>query len=677
MSLSPADEIAQLRDEIRRHNRLYYVEARPEIPDREFDRLVKRLEQLEREHPELDSPDSPTHKVGGEPIEGFETVEHRIPMLSIDNVYDEPEIQEFDRRVRKLLHMDTVEYVVEYKIDGVAMALIYDHGLLVQAITRGDGQRGDDITHNARTVGGIPLRLEADHPPRMLEIRGEAYISNTDFAHLRAQQEQRHEEPFANPRNTTAGALKLLDPKLCAARRVRFLAHGVGYEEGLRVKTHLAFLELLRDMGVPTTPRVKACSGIEATLEHCHRMMDEIHELDVEVDGLVVKVNDFSLRDRLGNTARSPRWVIAYKWEKYEGVTQIESIEVQVGKTGTLTPVAHLKPVLIAGSTISRCSLHNRDELQRLGVKIGDWVVVEKAGKVIPHVLRVEEHRRDGSEKAFHFPRHCPECGGDVAQDEGGVYVRCLNPACPAQLRESLRFFASRQAMDIDGMGIKAIEQLIDAGLLASFADIYRLKDHREELVNLERMGEKSVDNLLAGIEASRSRPLWRLLTALNIRHVGVSNAHVLADTFGTLDEIAAQSVESLSEVNEIGPVIARSVHDFFHSRVGRKIVEELRACGLNFGAPVERKTTPAEPSRDQPLAGKTIVVTGTLVHFKRDEIKELIHRLGGRAAGSVSSQTDFVVAGEKAGSKLEKARELGIPILTEEEFQQMIGSKT
>ncbi|MGD9853550.1 MAG: NAD-dependent DNA ligase LigA [Planctomycetaceae bacterium] len=672
MSQQVPQEIDRLRREIARHNRLYYVEAQPQISDREFDRLVKQLEELEHEHPEYDSPDSPTHKVGGEPIEGFETVPHRLPMLSIDNVYDEHALVEFDERVRKLLKTGAVEYAVEYKIDGVALALLYEGGRFVRAVTRGDGRQGDDITHNARTIGGVPLRLDCASPPAELEIRGEAYITNTDFAHLRSRQAAAGGVVFANPRNTTAGALKLLDPKLCAARKVRFLAHGVGYADGLGVDTHIAYLALLREMGVPTTPRVESRTGVDATLELAHKMMEDLHSLDIEVDGLVVKVNDFALRDQLGSTSKSPRWLIAYKWEKYEAVTQIESIEVQVGKTGTLTPVAHLQPVEIAGTTVSRASLHNRDELERLGVMIGDWVVVEKAGKIIPHVVRVEEHRRDGTGKAFRFPRKCPECKSEVAQDEGGVYIRCLNPNCPARLRESLRFFASRQAMDIEGLGTKLVEQLVAAGLVTGFADIYRLKDCRDELLALERMGEKSVDNLLQGIEASKDRPLWRLITALNIRHVGTNNARVLANRFGALDVIAQQSEESLAEVNEIGPVIAKSVFSFFHSDFGAQIVDELRECGLNFGEPLPEQPSVAD-SAARPLEGKTIVATGTLLRFTRDEIKEFILAHGGKAAGSVSKKTDFVVAGENAGSKLEKARELGIPVLSEEELVTLV----
>jgi DNA ligase (NAD+) len=588
-------------------------------------------------------------------------------MLSIDNVYDEAGVREFGVRIRKLLEPgEHIDFGVEYKVDGVAVALVYEHGSLVQAITRGDGRQGDDITHNARTLIGVPLKLQGKGHPAILEVRGEALINNADFAHVRAAQVAAGEQPFANPRNATAGALKLLDPKLCAARRVRFFAHSAGFIEPDRFKTHDEFLSYVSQAGIPITPRFKVLPGLDEALAYCQELMEQIHELEFEVDGFVIKVNDLAQRARLGATSKNPRWLIAYKFERYEGTSRIEEITVQVGKTGTLTPVAHLSPVEIAGTTVSRASLHNRDELDRLGVKIGDWVVVEKAGKIIPHVVRVEEHRRDGSERDFHFPDTCPECQSPVVKDEGGVYIRCPNPNCPAQLREGLRFFAGRGAMDIEGLGIKLIEQLTELGLIRSFADVYRLKDRRDELINLERMGEKSVDNLLEGIEASKSRPLWRLLTGLTIRHVGARTAQILADEFGTLDEILKQSAEQLAAVNEIGPVIAQSVYDYFHSLIGTTIVAELRELGLNFGSPVTRK--PAGK-----LAGKTIVVTGTLQKFSRDEIKELIHAHGGKPAGSVSKQTDYVVAGEKAGSKLDKAKELGIPVLTEDEFVKLI----
>ena len=663
------NQIEKLREELNRHNRLYYVEAKREISDREYDKLYKQLEQLEEEHPEYDSPDSPTKKVGGEPIEGFNTVEHRIRMLSIDNIYDEKGLDEFDKRVCKLLEEEQPEYSVEYKIDGVALALIYENGHLVQAVTRGDGSKGDDVTHNARTIMGVPLKLETKSPPALLEIRGEAYINQTDFAHLRAEQEKNQEQLFANPRNTAAGALKLLDPKLCAKRKLRFIAHGIGYSEGFESDSYTEYLSLIRKMGVPVTPDCKAFPDIKKAKEYAHQLAEQIHALDFEVDGIVLKVNQFALQKSLGNTSKSPRWVIAYKWEKYEAVTKINEITVQVGKTGTITPVANLEPVEIDMTTVSRASLHNKDEIERLGVRNGDWVVVEKAGKIIPHVLRVEEHLRDGSEKKFSFPKKCPECQTELIKDEGGVYIRCPNPYCPAQLRESLRFFASRSAMDIEGLGIKLIEQLMTEKLIGSIPDLYKLHEKKEQLLNLERMGEKSVENLLSGLEKSKTQPLWRLLTGLNIRHVGTSNAQVLAKKFPTMDLLINQTAETLASVNEIGPVIAEAVYHYFHSEIGNVTIRELREAGLNFGTETAEETS----SSAQLLEGQTVVVTGTLTRFTRDEIKEKIRELGGKASGSVSSKTSFVVAGEKAGSKREKAEELGIEIISEEEFLERI----
>ncbi|MBR9801017.1 NAD-dependent DNA ligase LigA [bacterium] len=671
MSDGVAQEIASLRDEIERHNRLYYVEAQPEITDREFDRLLNRLIDLEQQHPEFQSPDSPTQKVGGQSIEGFQTVPHAVPMLSIENVFEPEGIDEFDRRICKLLDRETLDYTIEYKIDGVALALVYEHGRLIRAVTRGDGQQGDDITSNARTARGVPLKLAGDNPPELLEVRGEAYIANSDFAVLRAEQEARGETVFANPRNSTAGALKLLDPKLSAQRKVRFVSHGIGAHSNFGVDTHFDYIEKLREFGLPTTPGIRVCHGIQEVREQIEMMMDDLHTLDLEVDGLVIKVNSLALREELGNTSKSPRWVIAYKWERYEATTRVEDIQIQVGKTGTLTPVAYLAPVEIAGTTVTRSSLHNRDELQRLDIRIGDYAVVEKAGKIIPHVLRVERERRDGSEQEFHFPTQCPECQTEVVQDEGGVYIRCPNPDCPARLRESLRFFASRQAMDIDGLGIKLIEQLVDAGLLTSLADIYRLPERRDEMLALDRMGEKSVDNVLKGIERSKEQPLWRLLTGLNIRHVGTSNARILAERFGSLGQLQEQSAESLAAVNEIGPVIAESVYEFLHSDFGSALVSQLAELGLNLGT--AKQVSPEEEGAELPWAGKTFVLTGTLETFTRQQAEEEIRVRGGKASGSVSKKTSFVVAGAEAGSKLEKAEKLGISILTEADFTQML----
>jgi DNA ligase (NAD+) len=669
---SDAEEIDRLRAEIRHHDRLYYEQAAPEITDREYDRLMRDLLELETRHPELVTPDSPSQKVGGQPIEGFVQVAHRVPMLSIENVFNDQELAEFGVRAAKLAGPGDAAWIVEFKVDGVALSLIYEQGQLVQAVTRGDGRVGDDVTHNARTLKGVPLRLEPPFPD-LIEIRGEAFIANSDFAHLRAEHEARGEEPLKNPRNATAGALKLLDPKLCAKRRLRFFAHSVGALTGVEFRTHAEFLDLVRRLGLSPVPGTVAKPSWVAACEHLHEMMEDLHALDFEVDGIVLKVDDLELREQMGATSKSPRWVVAYKWEKYEALTRIESIEIQVGKTGTLTPVAHLAPVEIAGTTVSRSSLHNKDEIERLGLKIGDWIVVEKAGKIIPHVVRVEEHRRTGDEAEFHFPTHCPDCGTEVLRDEGGVYIRCPNPQCPAQLRESLRYFCSRAAMDIEGLGEKLILQLVQEGLLTSFSDLYRLAACRADLLELERLGEKSVDNLLAGIEASKKQPLWRLLTALNIRHVGSRTSQILADRFGSLDLLAGQTPEQLEQVEEIGPISAQSIHDWFQSEIGRRIVEELREAGLNFGSAEEAAQRVADEAAGL-LAGKTLVVTGTMIRRTREEMEALIKRHGGHAASSVSKKTSYVVAGDKAGSKLDKARSLGIEVLTEDQFLEMVG---
>ncbi len=665
------EEIAQLREQINYHNKLYYTNATPVISDFEYDQLLKRLIELEEQFPQFQTPESPSLKVGGEPIEGFRTVRHRIPMLSIDNVYEKQGIRHFDERVRKLLHLETVDYTLEYKIDGVALAAIYEQGRLTLALTRGDGQQGDDITHNARTVRGIPLMLQGDYPA-VLEVRGEAYIANSDFAVLQNEQKQKGETVFANPRNSTAGALKLLDPKLCAMRKVRFVAHGIGYVENLKPQTHFEFIRQLEQFGIPTTPGIRVCHGIDDVLQQAELMMEQLHELDLEIDGLVIKVNDLAFQEKLGVTSKAPRWVIAYKWERYEAVTQVLAIHIQVGKTGALTPVADLKPVQIAGTTVSRSSLHNKDEMERLGIKVGDWVVVEKAGKIIPHVLRVVMEKRNGSEREFHFPDHCPVCHTPVEQDEGGIYIRCPNLECPARLRETIRFFASRAAMDIEGLGTKLVEQLVEQKLISNLADLYSLSEKKEKLLAMERMGKKSVNNLLQAIEDSKNRPLWRLLTGLNIRHVGASNAQVLANKFRSLDELQKQSEQSLAEVDEIGPVIAQSVHHFMNSPYGKNILQSLKEVGIDPQLPADDSGEQANQEKKS-LAGKTFVVTGTLNRFTRLEIQELIRQHGGKATSTVSKKTDFLIAGENAGSKLEKAQTLGVPVLSEEEFQQML----
>ena len=668
-NLFPDEEIDSLRRELERHNRLYYVDAKSEITDREYDALMAKLIALETAHPEFYAADSPSLKVGGAPIGGFKQVTHRVPMLSIENAFEEQELIDWDAGLRKLLERDGIDYTIEYKIDGVAIALVWENGTLVRAATRGNGVVGDDVTSNARIIAGVPLRLDAKQPPASLEVRGEVVILNEEFAAFQAAQVQAGEEPFKNPRNAAAGALKLLDPKLARDRKLRFLGHGVGYVEGVEWTSYREFLKSIRIMGIPTTPDVSPAHGFEELMKVCADMIAKVPELPFEVDGLVIKVDGLAERDQLGTTSKSPRWVRAYKWERYEAETRVAGISIQVGKTGALTPVAELEPVEIAGTTVSRASLHNRDELVRLGIRIGDLVVVEKAGKIIPHVLRVNESARTGSEQPYEFPSNCPECATMVQQDEGGVYVRCPNPTCPAQLRETLIFFASRPAMNIDGLGEKLVEQLLAAGLVDGIPSLYRLTSRRDELLKLERLGEKSIDKLINGIEASKQQPLWRLLTGLNIRHVGQTNARTLERAFGTIDEIAAQTEESLAKVDEIGEVIAASVFRFFRSEYGTRLVNELRELGLNLGQPVDRSNVPAEGC----LVGKTLVVTGTMVRLKRDEIEQLIRDHGGKASGSVSKKTDFVVAGDAAGSKLTKAQELGVKVLTEDEFLAMV----
>lgn len=659
--------IAELRETIRRHERKYYVEAAPEISDLEFDRLLARLKELEAQHPELIAPDSPTQRVGEQPVEGLTQVEHRVPMLSIENTYSLAEAREFAARAAKKLSGEPIEWVVELKVDGVALALVYENGLLSRGVTRGNGRVGDDVTHNVRTIGDVPLRLACDAPPPLLEVRGEVYMTNSDLVKLNQEQAKQGEPPYANSRNVTAGSIRLLDPRICAKRRLRFFCHSVGDVEDVAALSHTEFLTLLRGYGLPMTPYAQCFDSIDLALAHCESLIERLHELDFEIDGLVLKVNRFEQRKRLGSTSKSPRWVVAYKFEKYEATTRLNDIRVQVGKTGAITPVADLGPVELAGTVVSRASLHNADEIERKDVRIGDVVVVEKAGKIIPHIVRVEKHLRDGHLRQFHFPQTCPECGAGLLKDEGGVYIRCPNPACPAQLKERLRYFAGRNAMDIEGLGDKLVDQLVADGLVKGYGDLYRLT--QDELLKLERMGKRSSEKLLEGIAVSKGRGLARLLNALAIRHVGVRLATVLADHFGSIEALQAASEDELSQVPEVGEVIAQSVYQYLHGDYGVATLRELNELGLSMEAP----RLPKPPGGAGKLAGKTLVVTGTLVKYTRDEIEELIARHGGRAASSVSKNTAYVVAGEKAGSKLDKAQALGVRVLSEAEFEKLL----
>jgi len=664
---SVAGEIEELRRQIEHHNRKYYFEDAPEISDLEFDRLMRRLIELEREHPELVAPDSPTQRVGGEPIAGFKQVVHRTPMLSMDNTYNEADLREFDARIRRWLQGEEPRYVAEQKIDGVSVSLMYERGLFTLGATRGDGLRGDDITHNLRTVRDVPLRFRTDGgaAPELIEVRGEVYMTHRELARLNKLQQERGERLFANCRNAAAGSLKLLDPRLSAERRLRFFAHSEGQLAGLAVTSHIDFLEQIRGYGFTVVPHSTPLDSIDQVLDYCAGQLESRHELEYETDGMVVKVDSLKQRARLGTTSKAPRWVIAYKVELWQASTRIRNIQVHVGKTGVLTPVAELETVEIAGTRVSRVSLHNADEITRKDIQVGDSVVVEKAGKVIPHVVRVELEKRTGQEKPFEFPARCPACKTEVVRDEGGVYIRCPNPSCPAQLKEHLRFYAHRQAMDIEGLGPALIDQLVDSGLVRRLPDLYRLRV--EDLAELERMGEKSAQNLVANIEASKDRGLARVLTALGIRHVGERNARLLAEEFGSIDALLEAPEERLAAIPGVGPVVAASVYQFFHSRAGREVIEELRRFGV-------RMTEERKAARDTKLDGKTFVVTGTLERFSRAEIEDLIQKLGGRATSSVSKKTAYVIAGSDPGSNVEKARRLGVKVLSEAEFLEMIG---
>jgi DNA ligase (NAD+) len=659
-----AKEIEKLREQIRHHDRKYYIEAAPEITDQQYDKLLDQLKQLEAKHPDLVTPDSPTQRVGEQPVEGLKHVEHRVPMLSIDNTYNIEELQQYGARIAKALPEEKIEWVVELKIDGVAVSLLYEQGRLAVGATRGNGQIGDEITHNIRTIRDVPLHLHGKHVPPELEVRGEVYMTNSDLVRLNEEQAKHNQPAYANTRNSAAGAVRLLDPRIAARRHLRFFCHSVGYVEGLKAQTHMEFLDEMRSYGLPATPYVKCFESFDGAVEYCQGLIEHLHELDFEVDGLVLKVNRFDQRRRLGATSKSPRWMIAYKFEKFEGPTKLLEIKVSIGKSGAITPFAELEPIELAGSVIRRASLHNIDEIERKDCRAGDIVIVEKAGKVIPHIVRTEKHKREGHLEPFHFPTHCPECHTKLVKDENGVYIRCPNVHCPAQVRERLRYFASRNAMDIEGLGDKLVEQLVDEKLVSGYGDLYRLT--QEQMLNLERMGKKSADNLLEGIEASKSRGLARLLNALSIRHVGNRVATVLAEHFNSMDALQEATEEQLSEVNEIGSVIAHSVYEFVHSKFGSETIADLAAQGVNMTAPKKKAAI-------GPLAGKTLVVTGTLEKYGREEIEQLIEQLGGHAASSVSKNTDYLVAGEKAGTKLDKAKKLNVPVISEAEFEKLI----
>jgi DNA ligase (NAD+) len=667
---------AALANEIQRHDYLYYVEAKPIISDQQYDKLYRELLDLEKEFPDLATPDSPSQRVGGQPLAAFKPNQHLKPMMSLDNTYSQDEVRDFVTRVQRLLPKETLEWLVEPKVDGVAVNLRYENGAFTVGATRGDGTAGDDITANLKTIRGLPLRLKATRGlPKVMEVRGEVYLTKEAFARINAERRAAGEEMFANPRNAAAGSLKQLDPQIVAKRRLGIILYSAGHMEGGHVPdTQAELLAWLKSLGFGTPNKTWFCCSVD-------ELFTAIDELDAirksfsyETDGAVIKLNSIPLRDKVGVTSKAPRWGMAYKYAPDQAETKLKAISVQVGRTGALTPVAELEPVFLAGTTVKRATLHNEDQIKRLDVHVGDTVVIQKAGEIIPEVVRVMTDKRTGHEKAFHFPKECPECGSKIAKGtaaaEGDAAVwRCTNPDCPAQVRGRIEHWCSRGAMDIEGGGEVLSAQLVKSGLVHDVADLYKLT--LDELSNLERMGEKSAQNFLDGIAASKSRDAWRVLYGLGILHVGAGVARLLARAFPSLDDVFAAGVDRLAEVDDIGGVIAQSVTQWYGESRNRKLIDRLRQAGVNF------KSSLHSPAAARgPFAGKTFVLTGTLPSMSREEASAKIEALGGKVSSSVSKKTDYVLAGEEAGSKLDKAQKLGVKIIEEAEFLKMSGGK-
>ncbi len=658
---------AELQRRLEYHSYRYYVLDDPEISDAEYDALLRQLEALEARFPELVSPQSPTQRVGGQPLPGFETVTHRIPMLSLSNAHSFDELKEFDLRIKRALPDEQVTYVAEPKIDGLAVSVLYEDGAFVQGATRGNGQQGENITQNLRTVKSLPLRLRPG-APAVFEARGEAYMSREAFSRLNSGRSERGEQLFANPRNAAAGSLRQLDPKVTAHRDLDIFLYSLGYTEGVGVSSHWEALQLLRDLGLRVNPLVRQCAGITQVLEFCEEIGRLRPELPYDIDGVVVKVDSLAQQARLGFTAKSPRWAIAFKFPPEEATTVVRDITVQVGRTGALTPLAILEPVTVAGSTVSRATLHNEDIVRQKDIRIGDTVVIRKAGDVIPEVVKPVTAKRTGAEQVFTMPTVCPACGAEAYRAPGEAVTRCIGSQCPAQLLEGLSHFASRDAMDIEGMGPAIVTQLVEAGMIKSPADIYGLS--LEQLVTLERMGQKSAENLLGAISRSKNAGLARVVFALGIRLVGAGAARDLADHFGSMDRVISASTQELTAVPAVGEKIAASVKEYFSEPQNLELVQRLKAAGVEM----TQERTQEQVSLDNPLNGKTVVVTGTLETLSRKEAQELVRSLGGKVTSSVSKKTDYVVVGDNPGSKHDKAVELGITIWDEEEFLRQTG---
>jgi len=651
--------IEELKQLIRYHDYKYYVEAQPEISDYEYDQLLKELIQLENAHPECITIDSPTQRVSGVPLEQFTSVPHRVPMLSLDNTYSIEELMEFHQRVVKWLNKETIEYVGELKIDGVGVSLRYENGIFVQGLTRGDGEIGDDITLNLRTIRTIPLRLKK---AITLEVRGEVYMDKEGFERLNQERISRNEVPFANTRNATAGSLHLLDPKIVAQRPLNIFIHSLGFVEKENFKTHYDILNELAELGLVVNPKYKLCKGIEEVIVYCKGCEGIREKLSYDVDGVVVKVNYLEDQKKLGFTARSPRWAIAFKFTAQQATTLLKEIKIQVGRTGALTPVAILEPVKLTGVTISRATLHNEDEIKRKDIRVGDRVIVERSGDVIPKIVGVVKTKERG--KVFEFPNNCPVCGAKVYRPEGEAKSFCTGINCPAQLKRRIEFFASRDCLDIEGLGPKVVEQLVEKRFLKELTDIYWLKSHREELETMDGWGKKSVDNLINNIELSKNRPLDRIINALGIPHVGAQTAHTLAEKFGTLERLMAATEDELLEIEDIGSKVANSIISFFHQPQTKQVISKLKEAGVNLGV------VPSTPTHPMPYKDKEFVITGSLKNYTRGQVESLIRRLGGKASSNVTKKTNFLIVGEKPGSKLDKAKKLGITQIKAEDFE-------
>ena len=662
-------QIEALRSEIRHHEYRYYVLDEPEISDREFDVLMRRLQELEKEHPELLTPDSPTQRIGGQPAEEFPKVRHARPMMSLDNTYSVDELRDFDRRVRELSGREKIEYVAELKLDGLSMSLTYENGVLRRGVTRGDGMVGEDVTANVKAIRSVPLRIDSRKLkevgiPARFEVRGEVIMGRKSFERVNAQREAAGEPRFANPRNSAAGTMRQLDPRIVADRKLDMYLYYLQVSGAEPMPEHAKTLEVLAKMGFKVNPNSRLCPSFDEVLDYIREWEPRRDTLDYDIDGIVIKVNNTRLWPELGMTAKSPRWAVAFKYPARQATTKVKGIRAQVGRTGTLTPVADLEPVDVGGVTVSHATLHNMDEIGRLGVKIGDTVLIQRAGEIIPQVVRVMKQASGGQE--FHMPKQCPVCGGVVHRAAGEVAYRCVNVACPAKLKESLLHFAGRRAMNIDGLGDALVDQLVGKGLVHNVADLYQLT--HEQVAGLERMGDKSASNLLAEIEESKKAELSRLIFAIGIRFVGERTAKFLADYFGSLDKLAAASEEELHQVEEVGPRVGEAILEFFHEPRNLEVLKKLRKAGLQFE---QKKVQTAEGK----LAGKQFVLTGTLEHYSRDEATKMIEESGGRVVGSVSKKTDYVVAGTEPGSKLEKARSLGVRVLDETDFEKMLAS--